>query len=440
MARTIGVVGLACKTEVGYDLSASIYRATVEVLKNKDVEVVDTGVIIDAEETSEKAIERLKKADPDVVTVCVMTWSEDNYILTLLRKLQKPLILHSFPGVETGSLCGVMQMTSVLTDIGYSEYKTVYEEPGSDASADQIIAACEALESVQQKGMPTETFNIGNIGGRVYGMTEIAFDEFSLFEKCGAVVIPISETELDETVSAVDYKELKEALPLVKKKGYVIESLPEEINESLKYYIALKKLIQKYRLVGLTVKCYMRYMGKVCLAFSLLSDEGYVCSCEGDVGNAVMMRILADATGQCINNTDILHPDVESNTILFAHCGSSGFSIASKPEDVHLTHVRLKESGVCSLFMPKPGIVTVADLVGHGNQLRMSVMVGEAIDGEMQFPGNQAKIHFRKPVLDICKSVMEYGCGHHWMIGYGNVADKLRDYCKTHGIIFQRIV
>lgn len=49
-------------------------------------------------------------------------------------------------------------------------------------------------------GCSEKAIYIGSIGGRCGGMTEIAFDEFSLYEKCGAIVTNISETELEDTV------------------------------------------------------------------------------------------------------------------------------------------------------------------------------------------------------------------------------------------------
>ena len=89
--------------------------------------------------------------------------------------------------------------------------------------------------------------------------------------------------------------------------------------------------------------------------------------------------------------------------------------------------------------MPKGGIVTLADLVGHGDKLRMSVLTGEAIDCAMEFPGTPMRVRFQKPVWEISAQIIERGCGHHWMIGYGDVAAELAEYCRKNGIVFQRI-
>ena len=439
MNKRIAVVALACPNEVGFEWAEQQRGQTAAILKEKGLDVVEIPTILQDCACADRVADEIRAAGVEAVVICVITWSEDNYVLQLLRGVDAPLVLHSFPHMETGSLCGTMQMTSVMRDIGFTNYKTVFAPAGSEESACGVLEALAGLKAEAAKAK-RPAFNIGAIGGRVLGMTEIAYDEFALFEKCGAVIIPISEVELLDAVDAVSEEAVTAALPLVEGRGFKITSAPEAIRESLRYYLAMKALIEKYRLSGLAVKCYTRHMGKVCLGYSLLSDEGYVCACEGDVNNTVMMKILRDLTGQCINNTDILNPEVESNTIIFAHCGSSGFSIAPSPESVTLCPVRLQESGVCSLFLPKTGTVTLADLVGHGDDLRMSVMVGEAVEGPMRFPGNQARVRFEKPVTEICQTVTDLACGHHWMVGYGDVSAQLEAYCRENDIRYLHIV
>ena len=62
--------------------------------------------------------------------------------------------------------------------------------------------------------------------------------------------------------------------------------------ESIKYYCALKELAKEYDLEALSVKCYTTYIGKVCLGYSLLSEEEIVGLCEGDVTNALTMKLI----------------------------------------------------------------------------------------------------------------------------------------------------
>ena len=173
-------------------------------------------------------------------------------------------------------------------------------------------------------------------------------------------------------------------------------------------------------------------MGKVCLAYSLLAEEGVVASCEGDVTNALTMQMVYELSARPVNNTDLLYLDEKKNTILFAHCGSSGFSIAGG--EIELAPVRLAETGVCCKFVMAAGKVTAVNICGHGDTFRLSYMVGDAIPCGMEFPGNPVVIRFDKPVEQINEEIMANGIGHHWMVAYGDLSDALERFCKIRNI------
>ena len=209
-------------------------------------------------------------------------------------------------------------------------------------------------------------------------------------------------------------------------------STHESILESIKYYAAMRDFCEEFSLGALAVKCYTKYMGKVCLGYSLLAEEGIMAACEGDVPNALTMKMLYELSGKPVNNTDLLYLDEEKNTILFAHCGSSGFSIADG--EIQLAPVRLAETGVCCKFVMQPGTVTLVNICGHGERFRLSAMVGEAIPCGMEFPGNPMVVKFEKDVEQINQEIMANGIGHHWMIGYGNFLPELKNFCRIQNI------
>ena len=171
--------------------------------------------------------------------------------------------------------------------------------------------------------------------------------------------------------------------------------------------------------------------------YTLLAEEGITGACEGDVPNAITMKMLYELSGKPVNNTDLLDFNYDDNSILFAHCGSSGFSIADG--EIELAPVRLAETGVCCKFLMKPGKVTAVDICGNGDNFRMSVMVGDAIPCGMEFPGNPMTIQFEKPLDQINEEIMQYGSGHHWMVAYGDHSEALRRFCQIKGMNYYRI-
>ena len=431
----IGVVGLAGEYEVGFDradaLTASCYDA---LTKAGDAEIYSSGVIMYDLKTMMEAAKRLKEADPDVLLISVCTWSEDHHLLDLLGLLDRPVILWAYPDVEAGSMCGVHQICSVLTELGIP-YGHVYGEPGDKDALSRALDYAKAV-ALERK---MRTVRIGSVGGRIKGMTEIAFDEFEIKKRTGARIVNLDESEL-HTAAAEIPEAVSEAAYAAKGLGGLRQtSTHEEVLESMRYYLGMKALIDKYGLEGFVVKCYPHYMGKICLGYSLLSEEGIVCGCEGDANNTVMMKLLYELTGSPIHNTDILYADTAANTLLFSHCGSGGFSIAATQEEIVLSPVRLANSGVCPLFTARTGIVTLANLMGRGGTMRMSVMVGEAVPTGMDFPGNPLKVRFEKDVLAINDEIAELGVGHHWMAGYGDVSSSLESFCSMKGVKYIRI-
>ena len=430
----IATVALAHPFEVGYDEAENLLNKTADTLNAEGISCENVGVVMHDLDTVKKAAEVLKKSDADVLMICVATWSEDHHILDLLSYVDMPLIIRAYPAFDTGSLCCAHQIGAVFRDIGKT-CEFIYGEPDDVSCAKETatIATAYALKNTMSK------VRVGNMGGRVKGMTEIAYDEFAIKKKLGARIINLYEDELTAKVDAITDEEaeaiLNEKKPLLAPCKML--STKESMLESIKYYAAMKALAKEYDLGAFSIACYTKYMGKICLGYSLLSEDGIVGACEGDVTNALTMKMMYELSGKPINNTDLLYIDDAANTILFAHCGSSGFSIADG--DIELAPVRLAETGVCTKFCVKPGTVTAVNICGHGEDFRLSYMVGEAVKCGMEFPGNPVKIKFERPVSEINKDIMKNGIGHHWMVAYGDYSEELKYFCKINNICMYEI-
>ena len=96
-----------------------------------------------------------------------------------------------------------------------------------------------------------------------------------------------------------------------------------DLRKALYVYTALKKVCEKYKLNGFTLRCFdllkSRQMTS-CLAYGVLNDEGIVATCEGDVPAMLTMALveaLYDEPSFMANPAEI---DVKEGTALFAHC------------------------------------------------------------------------------------------------------------------------
>lgn len=105
----------------------------------------------------------------------------------------------------------------------------------------------------------------------------------------------------------------------LKKKSFNIE----ETEKALHVYGALKRLIEKYNLSGVTVKCFdllemIHTTG--CLALAILNAEGIPAACEGDQKSLVSMMVLNALTQESGFMANPSCMDPEKNEIIFAHC------------------------------------------------------------------------------------------------------------------------
>ena len=95
------------------------------------------------------------------------------------------------------------------------------------------------------------------------------------------------------------------------------------LDGALYIYSALKRLIAKYDLKGLTVRCFDLlgiYKNTACLALALLNEEGITAGCEGDLPALLTMHMIRELTGRSSFQANPSYIDTEKNTVLFAHC------------------------------------------------------------------------------------------------------------------------
>jgi len=364
----------------------------------------------------------------DALCVVAASWFEDYLVLDMLEECGVPMIAWARPGMETGSLCGMQQLGFMLKQLGRSSL-FLFDEVESRSALDRVWAflRAAALRSRLRRA------RIGYLGHRVEGMTETTGHELALKKVFGPRVVGIDSRVFLDRVARVDPASVAGRWAQIQQAVEEVTATQEAGIESLKVYTALKEEIEQGGLSAVAVGCYPHLMGKVCLAASLLAEEGIPVACEGDVNGALGMLMLTALTGQPVHNTDLLDPIPGDNAIVFSHCGSGGFSLAASPDHIRLGPVRLMSGGLCCLFPARPGPVTLLNIVPTLTGYRMATLYGEAIETDMVFPGNPLRVRFRSDCRDILEWIASEGLGHHWMASYGDLRRSLHDLAGMVG-------
>ena len=427
----LGIAAVTSPLEVGADeapgLQEGLTRAFVG-LKDPRLELFPAPAPVADPNSAVAAGRRFYDERVDAICLVAASWYEDYSVLDMLEECNVPVIAWARPGMETGSLCGMQQLGYVLKEIGHP-YTLVFDQIGSERVLHRALnyASAASLRGQLRRA------RIGYLGHRVEGMTDTTVNELALKKVFGPRVVSIdSKVFLDRAARVAPesaqgmWKDLTETV------GQVTATEGSGI-ESLQVSIALREMIEEMGLSAVAAGCYPHLMGKVCLAASLLGEEGIPVACEGDVNGALGMLMLTRLTGQAVHDGDLLDPIPEDNAIVYSHCGSGGFSLASSLSQVTLGPVRLMHRGVCVLFPARPGPVTLVHICASMRGYRMALCYGEALETDMVFPGNPLRVQFRSDYRDVLAWIAAEGLGHHWMVTYGDLRDPLRDLADLVG-------
>lgn len=115
----------------------------------------------------------------------------------------------------------------------------------------------------------------------------------------------------------------------------------EDMEQSLRIYGALRRIVDRYSLDGLSLRCFdllSTVHNTGCLSLAILNSEGITATCEGDVPTMITMEVckrLCGTPGFQVNLSRI-----ENGTALFAHCTTPLNLVRSYCYDTHF------ESGI----------------------------------------------------------------------------------------------
>ena len=97
----------------------------------------------------------------------------------------------------------------------------------------------------------------------------------------------------------------------------------EEVQKALYVYGAFRRIVERYSLCGVTVRCFdlldtVHTTG--CLGLSILNHMGIWGACEGDMPSLLSMAVLGSVTGEPLFMCNPSRFDTQDGAATFAHC------------------------------------------------------------------------------------------------------------------------
>ena len=191
-------------------------------------------------------------------------------------------------------------------------------------------------------GRILERMKVGVVGRPSDWLISSDVDYAVANERLGVEIIDIDINELITLASTPDRKWLNglELKPMNEPKfGRHISE--KDFGKSLDIFCALKTIVEKYGLNGVTLRCFdlLTALGNTgCMALALLNSQSIVATCEGDVPTLLSMCIARRKYG--ISGFQANLSRIDGDKMLFAHCTVPLNMVSEYSYDTHF------ESGI----------------------------------------------------------------------------------------------
>jgi hypothetical protein len=209
----------------------------------------------------------------------------------------------------------------------------------------------------------------------------------------------------------------------------IVEPSQQDIVNSSKLYLALRRLMQEERAQAVTINCLGMFRENQlpaypCLAFCRMNDLGLVGVCEGDMDSTLTQLLFTYAFGVPGYVSDPVI-DTSSNTVIHAHCVSAtrmdGPSAAPAPYIIR-SHMEDNKGVSLQVKMRVGQVVTMAKLIRQDTMLISTATITGNPESDR---GCRTKI--TTSVANAHKLLEGYEGGLHRVIFYGDRVRAIRD-------------
>jgi L-fucose isomerase-like protein len=164
---------------------------------------------------------------------------------------------------------------------------------------------------------------LGLIGGPSSWLIASPVDAKSIHINYKQNIVKIKMSELEELIDETE-KEMLDINEFAHSTELINKAEDQDVlHLALVIYKALKKLVKKYQLDGLTIRCFdilKKYKNTACLALALLNEEGITAGCEGDVPSLITMHIVNKLTNRSAFMANPSKFNYEDHSLMLAHC------------------------------------------------------------------------------------------------------------------------
>jgi L-fucose isomerase-like protein len=381
----------------------------------------------------------------DGVVLTLPNFGNENSAILGLRDCGTPILIQAYPDKvglmdvkhRRDAFCGKISIMDLFhqAKLPYTVYPphTIFPlDPRFDKHLQDFAALCRLVKRMRR-------VTVGAVGARTTPWKTVRIDEYSL-EGMGITVETVDLSEYFHRVEKLNifsdaYKKKANAYRAYANWG----KIPEKSFETMvKAAVVLDEIIDEYKMDCLALRCWNEFEAFLhigpCLILSELCNRGIPASCEVDVGNAISMLALQEASLRPAATLDWNnnYADEDDKCILF-HCGPVAKEMLSGEREVVDNPLQAMVHGPdcawgASQARIKPSPMTYMSARTEYGRLGFYLGEGRFTDDPIEeaFFGNAGVAEIRG-LQKILINAGQRGFRHHVSVTLANCADVLRE-------------
>jgi len=416
------------------------------------------GGYVGAAKSARAANKLFKQEDIDVLVIHEYTFTQGSTLTALIDGLEnRPFMIwntQDIPYMDDKVDIGVVMSNNSISTIphtanilfqrmkDFSIITGTHKNPKAIQKFKDYFAVVRAAKHLRQ-------MRIGSIGNQYPGMITCSVNEASLRDLIGPSVVHITMMDTVDAIKSISDAEAEAEASLIKSSYQIRDLNDQEIRQSAKIYLGMKKLLGDRDIDVLADICNLMILEKEiglapCYAMTKLADEGMHSACECDILVATAIAIANDIAGNAWF-TEFYMMDMEKETIFCGHCGYAPTENANPKYPVMACPTACYPGslgmGLGFEFSAKPGQAVLLSLVNAPFGYKMIATEIDVQDAP-PVPANCPQIVFKFRNHDFEDGIEKFaksGAAHHMVLVYGDNAKQFEALADLIGIDFELV-
>ncbi|MFP4078437.1 MAG: L-fucose/L-arabinose isomerase family protein [Candidatus Izemoplasmataceae bacterium] len=422
------------------DLAKRNLKRSMELLREEPLNLVHYDEVVMDVKTLNHALTSMQSDTLDLMVVQVGTFPMGELALEMLTAIKDvPLFIwaledpvtEDYNTVPLNAFTGLNMLSSYCKRLGIT-FAYDYGDLEDKRSIKKLRTTVQALKA--KKLLKHSKFGV--IGTRAPGFYLSEVNQLAFKRHVGPSIEYYAIGELVQAAKAFEEEDVKPLRDELSSKINLKKGSEDQLDKTVRVYLAIRDLVERENITALSIKCWPEWQSlygiSVCPILSLLNDEGYITSCEGDVGGLATMVMQYAMTDEPPFLADL--PTISKERVKAWHCGHTPMKLCDGPI-AFIEHPTMKEGIGLAVQgeMKTSEAITIAKLSEMNEHYRLFLSKGKSVPVDRQLEGPQTDLVLDKSTTEIVDTIVENGIEHHYSIAHQDIADALRELSKWMG-------